>query len=286
MYMALAGAAMGALSGSQGSSSTQNQSSTSTVSLRNSKDLDKGRSALEAAANTGTLNQYNALTNMINQGPGQADVNAANMYDRDLAFQMNQFMREGPNQNQIDQANQTTNRLFAGQEAAMKFNFQDQEVQNNRLAARLGRSGNDPMLRAKLAQEQTRQQYMLGADKTTFTGQQLQQLPGQMMQMGSYISNIKNGLASQAFANRQNLLQLGNSLTQAERDYRINTATRTTDSTMSQSTPGGLSGAIGGALAGAGMGAGIGSMFGGQKPGGDTGPTGGGGMISRLFRMP
>lgn len=261
MYMALAGAAMGALSGSQGSSSSQTQSSTSRVHLRNINDLNKGRSGMEQQTNDGSLNQYNQLGQMINAGPGQADIQQANIMDRDLADRMNQFSMNGPNQNQIDQAKQFATGMFAPQEQALKFAFQDQEVQSNRLAARLGRSGNDPVLRAKMAQEQTRQMADLNAQKTQTATQYAYGSGDRMMQMGNAVSNLRNGLASQAFNNRQTLLQLGQQMTQAERDYRVGTATRTTDTTMTSATPGGLGGALNGAIAGAGAGMGAMSAF-------------------------
>lgn len=281
---AAAGAVLGGLAGAQGSKQSTTGSTTSTVRLRNIADLNKGRSALETAGDDASLAQFNQLAGLVTAGPNQTVVSDAMAWDQNFGAQL-QSMLNGPTGAQVGQANQFAQDIFAPQQLAMQQGFQDQGVQANRLAARLGRAGNDPILRAKLAQEQTRQSAMLNSQQGSFAAQYAQQMPQQFMQMGSALSNLKNGLATQAFQNRQALLTLGQQLTQGERNYRLNTATRTGDSTSVTSGGGGMAGAIGGAMAGAGGAMDLMGKFGGggisSNDSGVTAPTnaasGGGG---------
>jgi hypothetical protein len=74
-------------------------------------------------------------------------------------------------------------------------------------------------------------------------------------------------------ANRQALMSMGQSIQGNERQFRLGTATRTTN--QEQSSGGGLGGAISGAIGGMSMAGGLMNMFGGG--------SGGGGMGSNPF---
>lgn len=268
--LAAAGAVVGGIAGAQGNNSNQNQSQVSSVRMRDIKDLNKGRSALEAAGDDQSLSQFNSLAGLVNAGPGQQAVTDAGAWDQTFMQQL-QTMLNGPTSGQITQAQGFAQSMFDPQRVQMQQAFKDQEVQSNRLAARLGRAGNDPILRNKLAQEQTRQSAQLNANQGAFAAQYAQQLPQNYLSMGSALSNLKNGLATQAFQNRQALLTMGQQLTSAERNYRLNTATKIGNTNTQGSSGGGFAGAIGGALAGAGGAMDFMGKFGTKKTTDDTG---------------
>jgi hypothetical protein len=266
-FGAIAGGILGAIAGGAGSPTSQN--STSSVNLRDFNDLNKGSSGLENAAYGAQLNNLSSLTDLVNAGPGTSAVGDANQATNQYANMLQQFLGQGglPNQQQIGQANNYANQIFAPQQEALKQSFYDQNIQNSRLAAKLGRPVNDPILANKLAFEQTRQQQMLGAQRGAFAADFANQLPGRQLDLASAFSNVRQGLASQAFQNRQALLTMGQQLTNSERQYRLNAAGRTTNTTGSSG--GGLGGMIGGAFAGVGAMAGVSKLFGNKNPGGD-----------------
>lgn len=261
-----AGAILGGIAGAQGNQGSQTQ--TTQLNLRDINELNKGRSALEASGTGAQEQMFSQLQALLGQGPGSTDVAAGYQAQQGLASLLQQQATTGgPSAANIAQAQQYAQNIFAPQQTAMQQAFTDQNIAANRLAAKLGRAGNDPILRNKLAQEQTRQQAMLQSQQGAFAAEQAQGFQGRQLQLTEALANVRGGLASQAFQNRQNLLQMGQSLAQAERQYRLQTAGQT--STSTSSSGGGLSGAISGALAGFGQGAGaagaLGSMFGGMS---------------------
>lgn len=284
--VALATGVLGAIAGAQGNQAGQSgtQDSTTSMQLQDINQLNVGRSGTEAAADSSNLSNFNGLNSLVGAGPGQNEVAAATGFGNQYASQLQQLLSQGPtpNQDQVNTANTFAKQAFAPQQAQLGQQFYDQGIQSQRLAAQLGRPVNDPILQNKLMQEQTRQQTVLNAQQGAFGAQYAQQLPqmqvDRALQVGGALSNVRNGLASQAFANRNAMVQLGNQLTSAERNYRIQTATKNTSSQYSDSSKsgGGLAGAIGGAgaLVGTAM-----SAFGpsGGGGGGGAGPVSGGG---------
>jgi len=121
------------------------------------------------------------------------------------------------------------------------------------MAARMGRPGNDPIFANKLMQEQTRQQTMLNSQIGSYARQLPEMTANNVMSIGGALSNLRQGLASQALQNRQILLQMGNQLATAERNFRVGTATKSQsgDSDTSQYSGGGFKGAMMGAMQGA-----------------------------------
>jgi hypothetical protein len=150
--------------------------------------------------------------------------------------------------------------LFQAQRLGLQQSMQDQTVAANRQAALSGRSANDPVLRAKLAQEQMRQGSMLDAQQGAFGQQLAMALPGQRLQYAGQRANLAGGLATQAMQNRLTLASMGEGIMNMERDWRLKTARHF--STSEQSTGGGIGGAISGGLAGFGTGAAIANGFG------------------------
>lgn len=247
---------MGTIAGSQKdrSASFANTDSTRTVNLRSFDQLNQGRSGLEAAAYAGQLGQFNDLQNLLKFGPGQSEIQANTEFQNSFADQLQQLLRQSlnPTSSEISNNYSQAQQLFAPQQTALTQQFQDQNVASNRLAARLGRPGNDPILRNKLAQEQTRQQTMLNSQIGSY-GMQLPELRGQQaMNLGGALSNLRSGLASQALQNRQTLLGMGSQLAEQERAYRLNTATTTGSQTTrgTETSGGGVKGAATGYQAG------------------------------------
>lgn len=286
-WAALATAAAGAIAGGQkdNSGGTSGGSSNSSVMLRGMDYLNKGRSDVEATADKSSLDIFKTLENLLKLGPGESEISANTTFQNQFADQLQQLFQTGgmPNQNQVAQANQYANQMFAPQQTALDQQFEDHQVQSKRLAAKLGRPGNDPILRNKMIQEQTRQQRLLDSQKGAFGSQFAQQLPQQMMDIGGMLSNLRSGLATQAFQNRQSLLTMGQQLVQNERNYRVSTANRYGESQNRNwaYSGGGAAGAINGGIAG--LGAGM-SMMGGGGFGGFGG--GGSSMMPATGGMP
>lgn len=270
----IAGGVLGAIGGAMGSNSSGSgsQSSTSSVDLQDFNTINQGASQLENTAYQGQRDMYSQLTGLVNAGPGASAVSDATGAGNQFADLLQSFLNNKglPGQEQISYANNYASKLFDPQRVALQQSFTDQNVQGQRLAARLGRSGADPVLQAKLGIEQTRQQQMLSSQQGAFAAQTANGMPQQQLGMSEALFNVRQNLATQAFNNRSTLLQLGNQLTASERNYRVATATRNNSTTGSNngSSGGGLGGAIAGGLAGAGAGfgaaGGLSSMFSGS----------------------
>ncbi len=191
-------------------------------------------------------NQYNIFSNMINAGPGQSDVATGTQSQRDLAALYQKYAEGGyrPGAEDISSSQSLAQQLFNPQRVAMQQAFSDQSTEANRRAALMGRSMNDPILAAKLAQEQTRQSSMLEANQGAWSTQYAMQQP--MMRLGFQEQRAQTlqGLASQAMANRQALLSMGSNLLNSERNFQMGQGTTTT--TSGGGWAGALTGAIGG----------------------------------------
>lgn len=158
-----------------------------------------------------------------------------------------------PNQNRIDQANQFATQMFAPQQEALNQAFEQQSITAAQRAAQLGRSSADPILAAKLAQEQIRMQRSFDAEKGAFAASEAVNAPARLFQnqLGAL-----SGLSGQAIQNRQAVYSLGSDFANNLQQYRLATATRTGQSsgTQSMESGGGFKGAITGMLGGAGAG--------------------------------
>lgn len=220
-----------------------------------------GKNTTEYAKNIGPEGELSALggksqksaleefQKFLSAGPGQSDVQAGTDASRLFANMLMQFSQSGglPSQGDFDNARSLTNNVFAPQQEQLKQNFADANMQGNRAAARLGRSGNDPILMNKLMQEQTRQQGMLDANKTSFFAQQAQQMPGQRLGYAQQYTQMQNGLASQAMANRQALFSMGSNLRTNEQNFQLNSANQMVNTWGGSSFVGSLAGGLAGA---------------------------------------
>lgn len=190
-------------------------------------------------------------------GLGAADVQAAVGSQREVADILQQLQQTSglPSEQDITRSRELTSAFFAPEREALKQSFEQQGIAASRQAARLGREANDPILRNKLIQDETRQQALLSARETAEAQNLAFQLPGQRLQFAGQRADILGGIAGQAFSNRSSLLALGNQLSQQDRAFRLATATRTNiqEGSLGQALAGAFAGIGQGASAGAGL---------------------------------
>lgn len=156
----------------------------------------------------------NTIGNYVQAGPGQSDVSNAYGSNKDLAAMFGDYAKSGgiPGQEDINAANGFANNMFQARQVGLNQSFIDQTTDANRLAARLGRSVDDPILQAKLRTGFMRQQDSLSAEKQGLAQQFALQLPQQRLQYAQGQNNILNGLSNQAMQNQSYLLGIGNQL--------------------------------------------------------------------------
>lgn len=234
-----------------------------------------GQTRLGAAADESLLRNFGEFEDFLSAGPGQEALTQSVDAQNQLADLLQNFSQGGflPSEQDFETARQFTDAAFAAEQESLNQSFEDEEIAANRLASQLGRPVNDPILRARLAQSRTRQQSSLDARRTAQTTQEARGLPLQRLGFLQDFANVRGGLASQAFNNRQTLLQLGQSIGAREQNFRIGQGTTTSTQT---SNPG-LGGAIGGALSGAGIGLGLSNQL---ATGSSIAAAGGGGGLS------
>jgi len=236
-------------------------------------------SALErqgAEVQGGALND---LTSFVNAGPGMQDVEAGVASQRSLADLLDSFSKGGflPSAQEISAAQGFAADVFAPQRLALEQAFEQQGVQASRGAALSGRSQNDPVLRNMLSQDMTRQNALLASQQGAYGAQYAQQMPQQRLQYAGQLADVRGGLATQAMQNRTALLGLGNQIQNAERNFRLSIADRTSNQNSESVTQTGGFGEVLKGIAGvAGTAASIGSGF--QQLGSLFGNSGGAGI--------
>lgn len=249
--------------GEQGNTVTQNSSSTSGIRLGKESDLEKQA--------TGDISgSYNLLKDFLGAGPGIDAINQSNTDQNSFINLLRNINSTGgmPSADDLSQANRYADQIFAPQTTALNQSFDQQNQEAAKLAARLNRPINDPVIQAKLRQEQMRQQSMIDANRTAFTAQEARNQPFQRLQLQGQLAEAQGSLASQAMSNRMQLLNLGNALQSQERNWRLQTAQRYGDSTNSQHSGGGILGGIGALTGVAGSVAGVAGSITGMGGGG------------------
>jgi hypothetical protein len=244
---------------------------TTTVNLRDMADINQGQGELAEMGQGVQRDQLQGLMQLLTQGgqaQAQGDVQGARQESMNLIDMLRNAMG-GPSQQNTAQAQRFSQSIFAPQEQALQQQFKQSETDTSRLAARLGRPVNDPILRAKLAESQGNAAAQLQAQKGAFTAQNAMGFQQQGLDLQSQIAGIRGGLATQALQNRQALFGLGQSLVNQERNFRLATAGQTT---MGQTTQqGGLMDAIGAGAAIGGTLMGMPSFGGGASAAGTAG---------------
>lgn len=169
---------------------------------------------------TGQDTQKRALANyenIVNTGGAEFD-----QASRDLADMFRQYSESGalPTQADIDRSNIFAASTFAPQRVAQEQAFRDQILEANRQAALSGRNINDPVLRARLAQEQTRQNALLQAQQGAFATQFAQQQPKERLSYAEGRTNVLSQALQNRLGQQQNLFALGqNAFGQALQSY-------------------------------------------------------------------
>lgn len=178
-----------------------------------------------------------------------------------------------PTASRIAQAEQYAQQVFAPRREALAQAMEQQTAQASQRAAQLGRSIADPILAAKLAQEQIRQQSMLSAEQSSLAAQEAINAPARQFQ--AQLSGI-GGLSAQAIQNRQAVYSLGSDFATNLQQFRLATGTQYGSGRQNvvSTSGGGLKGAITGAMGGAAMGIGMGQALGGFGGGGGGGGLG------------
>lgn len=164
---------------------------------------------------------FRSLRDLIAQGPNRGDVRAGIQAQRDFASTLRTAGQEGASLQDISRGRTFADQVFAPQEQALQRQFQEQGVQNDRLSARLGRPVNDPILRAKLAQNQSNQLSDLEARRGSFAAQQGQAQFQQRLGLLGQRANLLSGLGQQAITNRNALLGAGSNLLAQQQQFRL-----------------------------------------------------------------
>ena len=139
------------------------------------------------------------------------EVAAGSSGQMDFANMLKSYAEGGnmPNAKDIANSQAFAQSQFDPQRVAQQQAFKEQLTNANRSAALSGRGINDPILRAKLAQEQTRQNAMLTAQQGAFAANFAMQQPGQRL---GYMGQRADTLVSRgqtALSNQANLFQMG-----------------------------------------------------------------------------
>ncbi len=226
---------------------------------------------------------FDDLHGLVRRGPGEQDISNSVDASRGYAELLKAFSANGglPSSADISGANSSMAEIFRPQHLALDQQFDKDLLDTNQMAARLGRSVNDPILQAKLRSGYANSRSMLGANQASAAGSLALQLGDRRIGAARERVSVLGGLANSALQNRLSLLGLGSNLRDAERSWQFNTAKKTTTGIQEGST----GQAILGGLMGFGAGTKIGqqaqqSIFGGgdQGGGGGGGGSGGGGM--------
>lgn len=217
-------------------------------------------------ANLKSLFSDASTSQLYNQG-----IDAQQRYGQEL-YRLSQNGGLIPTQGDISTSNQFAQNIFSARRQGLTNLFSDQLTEANRQAAAAGRDINDPILKARLLQEQSRQRGMLDAEQQSFASQYALNLPGQRLSLLGGSAQALGGLGQSAISNRFALLNAGNQIYQADRQFQLSTAER-------QKTFGNkLGDFFSGAVAGAGTGASLAGSFAGLGGAGGFGGGGGGSL--------
>lgn len=248
-YAAAGGAVLGGIAGAMSSGDLGPMSQLGVNAQQYSTDALNGYASLAAA------------------GPGIGDYTKGIQSQRDLASTYGNLASSASGMYNFGAGNQLANQAFAGQREALQQSFAQQLQQANNAASRAGRSSNDPILRARLAQAQTQQSAQLAANQSSAAvGFARQSVADQLSGLGQQ-TQLLAGLGNQALSNQSNLFNMSQGALQNERNYGLQVAQN------ERAAGGGLKGAITGALGGASAGLQAAQGFG----GGSKNPMGGGG---------
>ena len=257
----IAGGVMGGMIGGSPNGESSQQSQVQDLNLRDINALNVGRSNLEASATSASEGLFSSLNQLTAAGPGMSDVQAGLSAQQGYGNVLQQQLSQGglPSQAQIGAGQQYAQSIFAPQQVMLQQQFNQERVNQQRLAARLGRRTNDPVLANKMAFSQGQLQQQLQAQQGAFASQTAMSLPEKQAAMAERLAQVRGGLATQALQNRTSLLTMGQQLAASERQYRIATARHKATSSKKGSSGGGEGGMLSGVMGGIGQ---FGQFFG------------------------
>lgn len=238
------GAALGGIGGA-----IKNKSTSSVLLPQATRQELETRDIIFGGGGTGP-GAFGDLRSALQAGPGISDISASVEGTRDLAAIIGQQKQRGflPTAQDLDLTRGLGQTLFAPQRQVLAQAFQRQEEQFGRQAARLGREITDPILRAKLARQQTEAETALAAQERQFSTDLALRLPQQRISLARQRAQVLETLSNRAIANRQALVGVGSQLLGQERQFRLAQGQR------EQTSGGGFGGFLSGALGGAGAG--------------------------------
>lgn len=231
----------------------------------------------------GLMQNYDALFDLTQAGPGQEDVAAGVGASRSLADMLSSLQASGglPDAQDIEQSNSIASGLFNARRNALSQSFEDQQDEFARLAARTGRSPADPVFQNMMRRGFMRQSDSLQAEQSDYANALAMEMPGRRLGFAAQRADVLGGLAGQAFRNRAAILSMGSSLGGAERAWQFRTGThRGTAVTQGNPVANALQGGMAGVGAGLSMGSDLMTAFGsggsagaGRAPAGAVAPT-------------
>lgn len=232
----IAGALLGGAAGSQKDKASSQTNSANESWLQVSDATKEEKQSRDLAFRN--LNDLDARLKSLESSP--------------LLSRLDQLLKEmggPPTAERLAEANKFAGDVFAPQQTELNQAFEDQSVSFAQKAARMGRSSADPILAAKLAQEQVRQQARLTSERGAFAANEAINAPARQFQ--NSLSGL-SGLSSQAIQNRQAVYSLGSDFANTLQQYRLATAKQFGNavSATNQYSGGGFKGAITGLMGG------------------------------------
>lgn len=260
--VALGAAALGAVAGGMGDTSTTSSTQSGYSHTKAAPQTEEEQKAEKIAL--GAVEGLDKRLKAIEASPALARLDG-----------LLSELGAAPTAQRIEESSKLAQQLFEPQRVAQDQAFQEQNIAFANRAAQMGRSSTDPILAAKLAQEQVRQRTALSAQQNSFAAQEAMNAPGRNIQ--NILAGV-GGASAQAIQNRQAVYSLGSDFANQLRQFRVQTGTTYSfgqsegETRSGGGVKGAITGAIGGAAAGVGMGQAMG-MF-----GGGAGAMAGGGM--------
>lgn len=234
--------------------------------LGNRPQFNMGQAgALETGSSDTALNSLNSASGYA----GPSDYSGSISGQQSLADLYSSMMQSGgtPTADDQSRANSFASSQFGQQRVGLQQEFLRQMQTANQQAALSGRSQNDPILRAKLGQQQQQQSAQLDAGQAGFASQYAQQLPMQRLGFAegraNALTNIDQTNAAsrqQSFSNYAGLAGIAGGIDQSQWNQRFQQASAQFQSDAGQKNPFDIiSGAATGGLFGAGLGYRMGS---------------------------
>lgn len=165
----------------------------------------------------GALNNYEQL---VGAGANQSDVSNAATASREFAQLLRGYQNNGLYDMQTGQS--MAEQQYAPQRDYLNALIQQQIQDANKAAAMQGRNTNDPVLRARLAQQQNLQLLGLQSQQQQAAMGYARQAVTDRIGVGAQRVGVMNDLSQQAFTNYSNLYNMSSNLVNNERNFSLN----------------------------------------------------------------